>query len=96
MTKKELLGEVLKEMGAEGPQMSRLEVETVFESICNVAAAELLGGGEVFLGKMGKLKAVATKERTGRNPRTGETIHIPAARKVAFVPCRDFKRALKG
>lgn len=95
MTKKELLDEMLKDVTAERSQITRLEVETVFESFCNVAAAELLGGGEVALDKVGKLKVVATRARLGRNPRTGEDIQIPAGRKVAFVPFGDFKRSLK-
>ena len=45
---------------------------------------------------LGKLKVKETNARTGRNPRTGEAIEIPAGRKVVFSPGKDFKEALHG
>lgn len=62
---------------------------------CDVAAAELLGDGEVPLPGIGKLKAKKTAARKGRNPRTGESVDIPAGKKVRFVACKELKEALK-
>ncbi|MDE6734837.1 MAG: HU family DNA-binding protein [Desulfovibrio sp.] len=45
---------------------------------------------------IGKIKTVATKARTGRNPRTGQTIEIPAGRRLTVSAFRDFKEALRG
>lgn len=97
MTKKEMIDAIIEAMPRqEGNRTaSRLQVESVLEAFCGVAAAELLGGGEVALQGIGKLKTVATKARTGRNPKTGEPLEIPAGKKVAFSPFRDFKEALK-
>jgi nucleoid DNA-binding protein len=33
------------------------------------------------------------KERQGRNPRTGETINIPAKRDAAFKPGKECRRS---
>ncbi len=96
MTKKELIDGIMESMPQRGRGVaSRLHVESTLEATCNVMAAELLGGGEVSLPGIGKLKTVATKARTGRNPRTGEPLEIPAGKKVTFSPFRDFKEALK-
>lgn len=97
MTKKEMIDAIIEAMPRqEGNRTaSRLQVESVLEAFCGVAAAELLGGGEVALQGIGKLKTVATKARTGRNPKTGEPLEIPAGKKVAFSPFRDFKEALR-
>lgn len=69
--------------------------ETLLKGLCDVIAAELLGGGEIPLPSVGKLKVKATPARTGRNPRTGEAVDIPAGRKVVFVAGKELKEALK-
>ncbi len=70
-------------------------VEKVLDVFCDVAAAELLGGGEVPLPGLGKVKSKKLGGRMGRNPRTGEPVEIPAHRKVAFSACKELKEALK-
>lgn len=70
--------------------------DVLLDSLCNVIAAELLGGGEIPLPGVGKLKVKATPARAGRNPKTGEAIDIPAGRKVVFVSGKELKEALKG
>lgn len=77
-------------------QLRIVDMEKALQAFCSVAAAELLAGGEISLPGLGKLKAKATSSRTGRNPKTGEAIEIPAGRKVVFSPSKDFKEALHG
>lgn len=60
-----------------------------------VMAAELLGGGEIPLPGVGKLKVKETAARKGRNPKTGESIDIPAGSKVVFTACKELKEAMK-
>lgn len=79
-----------------GRDLSRVDMESALAAFCDVAAAELIGGGEISLPGLGKLKVKRTSARTGRNPRTGETIEIPASRKVVFTPGKEFKEALHG
>jgi DNA-binding protein HU-beta len=40
--------------------------------------------GEVRLVGFGTFKVKNTKARTARNPRTGETVKVPAKKKVSF------------
>lgn len=75
--------------------MTLADMDAALDSLCEVAVAELLGGGEVPLPGLGKLKLRKTAARKGRNPRTGETLDIPAGKKVLFVPGKDLKDALK-
>lgn len=97
MTKKELVEGMMEELPDEGKgkAITRLEVECVLNAFCKVTAAELLGGGEIPLQRLGKLKVKATSARTGRNPLTGEPIEIPAGKKVVFLPAKEFREALK-
>ena len=58
-------------------------------------AAELLGGGEVTLPRLGKFKSKAVAARKGRNPRTGEILEIPAGKKLVFITCKELKEAMR-
>lgn len=75
--------------------ISMTDMTAALNGLCAVAAAELLGGGEVPLPGLGKLKIKEKAAREGRNPRTGEVVSIPAGKKVVFVPGKNLKDALK-
>ena len=75
MNRDELLRQWKK---AADTQQSLAQLDVLLKSLCGVKASELFKGGEVSLPGMGKLSAVHTKARDGRNPKTGEKLHIPA------------------
>lgn len=93
MNKAEFLNEIYKAHGGELP--AKYIVENTFNAMCAVMAAELLGGGEIPLPGVGKLKMKKTAARKGRNPKTGESIDIPAGSKVVFTACKELKEAMK-
>jgi nucleoid DNA-binding protein len=41
-------------------------------------------------GKLGRFKVYETKEKEGRNPKTGEKLVIPAKKKITFKPSKQF------
>jgi nucleoid DNA-binding protein len=51
----------------------------------------LLAGNRVNLYGLGTFEVRATKEKMGRNPKTGESIKIPAGRKVVFKAAKGLK-----
>lgn len=71
---------------------ARKLVDDVFATIANAAAK----GEEVSLNGFGKFKVKDTPAREGRNPSTGATIQIAAARKVAFAPAKALKEKVNG
>lgn len=96
MTKIELIEKALETArNAHDRVMRPSDMDVALKSLCEVAAAELLGGGEVPLPGLGKLKSKDVAARKGRNPRTGETLDIPAHKAVMFAACKDLKEALK-
>lgn len=97
MTKRELVIAAFEAMRDDYPALTTTlgTVEKTLEVLCGVAASELLGGGEVPLPGIGKLKAKKAAARKGRNPQTGEAMDIPAGKKVQFVPGKELKNALK-
>lgn len=66
----------------------------LLETLCDVIVAELLGGGEVTLPGLGKLKVKKTVTREGRNPRTGAALTIAARRRAVFTESKNLKEAL--
>lgn len=81
---------------AELEGMKKADVERVLNTLGTVASGELVvNGGEVPFPGIGKLKVRDRKARTGRNPRTGKAIDIPAKRAVTFTVAKALKDALK-
>ena len=71
---------------------ARKLVDAVFAAIADAAAA----GEEIALNAFGKFKVKDTPAREGRNPSTGATIQIAAAKKLGFTPAKAIKDKLKG
>ena len=90
MNKAELIKKIAESTGGKAH-----EVERMLNSLGDVAAAELLGGGEVTFPKLGKLVVLETAARQARNPKTGEAVQVAAGKKVKFRACKDLKDALK-
>ena len=57
----------------------------------NTAKQSLLEGKRVNVFGLGTFEVRATKEKMGRNPKTGEKIQIPAGRKVVFKAAKGLK-----
>ncbi len=65
-------------------------VDGVFDAITN----SLKGGEEVRLVGFGSFSVVKRKATTGRNPRTGEAINIPASNQPKFKAGKALKEAV--
>lgn len=75
--------------------LSKADVKAVLDSQASVAIGVLSDlTDEVTLPNLGKLKAARRAGRTGRNPKTGETLEIPPKNFVKFVPAKALKEAL--
>ncbi len=59
-----------------------------------IVTNELRKGGKVNITGFGIFKVSDRKAREGRNPRTGETIHIKASKKPRFTPGKLLKEAI--
>ncbi|HWU03449.1 MAG TPA: HU family DNA-binding protein [Novosphingobium sp.] len=71
---------------------ARKVVDGVLAAIADAAA----NGEEVSLSGFGKFKVKETPAREGRNPSTGATIQIAAAKKLTFTPAKAVKDKLNG
>ena len=77
MTKSHLAGELAQKTG-----ISKKSVEDLLNELATIAYRE--AENSFTIPGIGKLVVVNRKARMGRNPATGETIHIPAKRALKF------------
>ena len=79
MNKSELSARV-----AEAASMSRAEADTALSVMCSTIAEALAAGETVSIAGFGTFSTRRRAARQGRNPRTGESIAIPASNVPAF------------
>ena len=91
MTKDGLIDAVMKATGMEHKTEAHKAVEAVFDSI-----TKTLGRGEdVAITGFGTFRVMKRAAREGRNPKTGEKIHIAASVKPKFRAGKVLKEAVK-
>jgi DNA-binding protein HU-beta len=71
---------------------ARKLVDGVFAAIVEAAVA----GDEIAINGFGKFKVKDSPAREGRNPATGEAMHIAASNKLGFAPAKAVKDKLNG
>ncbi len=89
MTKSQMLQALADEL-----DISKKDAGTYVEALVNLAYKEVKDSGEFTIPGVGKLVKVDRKARMGRNPATGEEIHIPAKTVVKFRVAKAAKDAL--
>lgn len=98
MTKAELIDAIKAQLADKPATMhikEKADIAAVLAALGEVAGMALPMGGEVPLPGIGKLKGKARRARPGRNPRTGEAIHIPGHMGVRFEPGKALTDKLK-
>ena len=86
MTKTDLVNVVAAET-----QLAKKDVDAVVNATLNALANALKEGDKVQLLGFGTFDVKTTAAREGRNPKTGETIAIPASKKVGFAASKALK-----
>jgi nucleoid DNA-binding protein len=91
-TKPETLGiPELSASLAEAHDLTKARAKAILDSLRDEIVQALLAGKRVNLFGLGTYEVRATKEKMGRNPKTGEKIAIPAGRKVVFKVAKGLK-----
>jgi DNA-binding protein HU-beta len=74
--------------------LTKGQAKAVVEAVIAAITAAAVAGNETSLPGFGKFKVKATPEREARNPSTGATIKVAAAKKLSFQPAKALKDAL--
>ena len=89
MNKNELIAQV-----AETAELSKVDAARAVDAVFDSIAAVLKGGDEVRLVGFGTFLVTERAASEGRNPRTGETIKIPASKTPKFKAGQALKDAV--
>ncbi len=90
MKKLELIAKI-----AEKTNLTKKDAEIALKAITDAIAEALAAGEKVALTGFGTFETRERAAREGRNPRTGETINIPAQKTPAFKAGKALKDAVK-
>lgn len=89
MNKTELVAKV-----AEKAEISKKDADKAVAAVIDAITEAMVAGDKVQLVGFGTFEVRARGERTGRNPRTKETITIPASKQPAFKAGKALKVAV--
>jgi DNA-binding protein HU-beta len=79
---------------AEQHQLTKKQGVEMMEELIGMITKHLKKGERVKIAGLGILQVRNRAARMGRNPATGETIHIKASKKVAFRATKELKMAI--
>jgi len=88
MTKADLVEQVYE---AIGPGVTKKDCAAVVEAFLNAVKQALAHGEHIEIRGFGTFKVRHRKPRLARNPRTGESVEVPARQVPVFKPSRLFK-----
>lgn len=86
MNKTELIAAVAANTG-----LTKKDTEKVLNAAVEAITAAMVGGDKVNVSGFGIFETKQREARVGRNPQTGETMEIPAARVPAFKASKALK-----
>ena len=89
MNKSELIAAVAEQAG-----LSKKDAEKAVNAFIGAVTDTLIDGGKIQLVGFGTYEVRARDARTGKNPRTGETIKIAASKIPAFKAGKALKDAV--
>jgi DNA-binding protein HU-beta len=91
MNKMDLIDRVHQTVGG-----TKADADRSVEAIIDAISSSLKSGEEVSIAGLGIFEAKIRAARTGRNPRTGESISVPSMRVPKFRASKTLKDAVKG
>jgi integration host factor subunit beta len=86
--------ELIAKLAAENPHLTQKDVERVVGVILDSMTGALEKGGRVELRGFGAFSVRSRPARTGRNPRTGETVAVKAKHVPFFKSGKELRERL--
>jgi len=91
MNKQDLVQKVHDTIGG-----TKVSAESAVDTLVSSIVEALKSGDEVSIAGLGIFSAKMRAARTARNPRTGESIQVPAMRVPKFRAAKALKDAVRG
>ncbi len=90
MNKSELVNYIADKVGS-----TKADAERMLEAFMEAVEKTLKKDDSINLTGFGSFSVSHRKARTARNPRTGETVKVPASKTPKFKPGKKLKESLK-
>ena len=90
MTKKEIVKKISEMSG-----LTQIQTKEIVQSTLDAIIDSIVEAGRIELRNFGVFEVRRRAPRKARNPRTGETVQVPAKRVVVFKPGRTLEERLK-
>lgn len=74
---------------------TKVQAEQAVDKVVDSIVETLKGGGEVSIAGLGIFSVKARAARQARNPRTGETLQVPAMKVPKFRAAKALKEAVR-
>ncbi len=94
MNKSEIIAELQEHMAGVGQAVSKAATDAFLNALRDMLVEQGMKGEKVNIPGLGTFSVKESAARTGRNPQTGETLQIPARKKLAFSPAAQVKAML--
>ncbi|SEA77216.1 integration host factor subunit beta [Rubrimonas cliftonensis] len=88
--------ELIQRIADENPHLFQRDVERIVSTIFDEIAGALSRGDRVELRGFGAFSVKSRDARMGRNPRTGEAVHVPEKRVPFFKTGKELRERLNG
>ena len=86
--------ELVQQLCEDNPELSIADIERITTTFFDTITARLAANGRVELRGFGAFSTRERDARTGRNPRTGETVAVDAKRVPYFKPGKEMRARL--
>lgn len=90
MTKKDIVIKITDQTG-----IKQVDVKKVVQKTFEAIVGSLASGEKVELRNFGVFKVKERRARTGRNPRTGQSVPVPPRKVAVFKPGLEMKKKIK-
>jgi integration host factor subunit beta len=90
MTRSELIERILER----APHVPRREVEAIVHAVFACMAESLVAGKRIELRGFGVFSVRTRRARTGRNPKTGQSVSVPERRTLSFAAGKELRERL--
>lgn len=94
MGKKTLADRLQVSLATKGQTLTKRDSQDVLDAFFDVLYQSILEDGRVRCQGIGTFTVKVTKERTARNPKTGEKIEVPARQVLRFKPAISLAKEL--
>ena len=87
---------LIDQVHATNPRMTKIQAREAVETILRIIKSSLEDGEDVLLSGFGKFNVNAKSARKGRNPKTGESLILPARKVATFKPSGILREKVNG